>query len=100
MKALTRTLAALLLDALFVAVILVTLAGLQYLLALLPLSPPLRAYLVTLHEGTTLVIFAIFVLKAVLRLLVSTSEQVDELAQSLKHDPGKKADGRESNSVT
>lgn len=100
MKALTRTLAALLFDALFVAVILVTLAGFQYLVALVPLSPSLRTYLVTVHEWTTLAIFAIFVLKAVLRLLVSTSEQVDELAQSLQHDSGKKTDAPASRSLT
>lgn len=100
MKALTRTLAALLIDALLVAIMLGTLAGLQYIVALVPLSTSLSTYLFTVHEWTTLAIFAIFVLKAILRLLVSTSEQVDELAQSLQHDSGKKNDAPASKSLT
>ena len=95
MRTLAKTLAALLIDAVVVALILVTLAGLQYLFALLPLSGNLKSYLTVVHESTTLAIFAVFVVKAVLRLLLSTSEQVDELTQALRHGAGKEADDAE-----
>jgi hypothetical protein len=100
MKTLTRNLTALVFDALIVAAILITIAGFEYLIALMPLSPSLHVYLFTMHEWSTLAIFAIFVLKSVLRLLVSTSEQVDELAQSLQNDSGKKTDAPQSKGLT
>ena len=85
MKAFARSLIALLFDAAFAALILLSLAAFQYLMTLVPVSASLKGSFLSVHEWSTLAILAIFVVKSVLRLLISTSEQVDELTRSLTH---------------
>ncbi len=85
MKGMIKPLLALLYDAALVAIILLVLAAFQHTLDLLPVSIRLRIYIDTIHEWSTVAILTIFLVKSVLRLLISTSEQVDALTQSLAH---------------